>query len=220
MSCRAARLCHSAAHGGQVLAPLDLVQHLVKTWAGIELELAAHHKPVKTAKPHTDAGETRTAACIWVVCLCACLSDAQLPCMQVRDPASGTLCLSACVCVHLSDASNPEPCHLLAVVARHVKTHQHSGMSCTLSELIPHKACSKIGCRRDVSLMRFLLTTLQRAERHLLTTLQRAERHLVTTLQRAEHHLSKTTLQRAQLPPACVVCSISAGRAGTPGPAQ
>ncbi|KAL0031937.1 hypothetical protein WJX79_006910 [Trebouxia sp. C0005] len=51
---RAARLCHSAAHGGQVLAPLDLVQHLVKTWAGIDLELAAHHKPVKTAKAHSD----------------------------------------------------------------------------------------------------------------------------------------------------------------------
>ena len=74
MHCRAARLCHSAAHGGQILATLDLVQHLVKTWAGTDLELAAHHKPVKTAKPHSDAGETRFAASTWVVCLCVCLS--------------------------------------------------------------------------------------------------------------------------------------------------
>ena len=101
MSRRAARLCHSAAHGGQVLAPLDLVQNLVKTWASIDLELVAHHKPVKTAKPHSDAGETRSAACIWVVCLCACLSDVQLPCMLIRDSASGTLCLSVCVSVCL-----------------------------------------------------------------------------------------------------------------------
>ena len=53
--CRAARLCHSAAHGGQILAPYELVQHLVKTWTGADLELATHHK---TAKPHSDAGKT------------------------------------------------------------------------------------------------------------------------------------------------------------------
>ena len=53
---RAARLCHSAAHGGQILAPLELVQQLVKTWAGSELELQAHHKPAKTTKPHAEQG--------------------------------------------------------------------------------------------------------------------------------------------------------------------
>jgi len=83
-----------------VLAPLDLVQHLVKTWAGTELELAAHHKPVKTTKPHSDAGETRTA-CTWVVCLCVCpsvcLSDVQLPCILFRCAAAGFLCLSICL---------------------------------------------------------------------------------------------------------------------------
>lgn len=55
--CRAARLCHSAAHGGQILAPLELVQQLVKTWAGTDLELQAHHKPAKAAKPHALQGD-------------------------------------------------------------------------------------------------------------------------------------------------------------------
>ena len=55
--CRAARLCHSAAHGGQILAPLELVQQLVKSWAGTDLELQAHHKPAKAAKPHAEKGD-------------------------------------------------------------------------------------------------------------------------------------------------------------------
>lgn len=55
--CRAARLCQSAAHGGQILAPLELVQQLVKTWAGTDLELQAHHKPAKAAKPHAEQGD-------------------------------------------------------------------------------------------------------------------------------------------------------------------
>lgn len=56
--CRAARLCHSAAHGGQILAPLELVQRLVKTWSGNDLELQAHHKPAKAAKPHAEQGDS------------------------------------------------------------------------------------------------------------------------------------------------------------------
>ena len=55
--CRAARLCHSAAHGGQILAPLELVQQLVKTWSGNDLDLQAHHKPAKAAKAHAEQGE-------------------------------------------------------------------------------------------------------------------------------------------------------------------
>ena len=35
------------------MAPLELVQQLVKTWAGTDLELQAHHKP---AKPHAQQG--------------------------------------------------------------------------------------------------------------------------------------------------------------------
>lgn len=44
---RAARLCHSAAHGGQTLAPWDMVQPVLKAWAGLDLELSAQHKGAK-----------------------------------------------------------------------------------------------------------------------------------------------------------------------------
>ena len=35
-TCRAARYCHAGAHGGQIAAPLDLVQAVISSWCGIE----------------------------------------------------------------------------------------------------------------------------------------------------------------------------------------
>lgn len=34
--CRAARFCHAGAHGGQITAPLDLVQGVIGSWCGQE----------------------------------------------------------------------------------------------------------------------------------------------------------------------------------------
>lgn len=38
---RAARFCHSAAHGGQIMLPLSLAESLVEEWTGSKLDLAA-----------------------------------------------------------------------------------------------------------------------------------------------------------------------------------
>ncbi|KAK9843188.1 hypothetical protein WJX74_008421 [Apatococcus lobatus] len=39
---RAARFCHAGAHGGQIAAPLDLVQSVISTWCGIECPPLTH----------------------------------------------------------------------------------------------------------------------------------------------------------------------------------
>ena len=39
MLCRAARFCYGAAHGGQIMMPLDLAQRIVQEWTGELFEL-------------------------------------------------------------------------------------------------------------------------------------------------------------------------------------
>ena len=52
---RAARFCHAASHGGQVTAPYDLVQKVIRTWTGstacLPSEAEMHGEPLHVQVP-------------------------------------------------------------------------------------------------------------------------------------------------------------------------
>lgn len=58
---RAARFCHAASHGGQVTAPYDLIQRVIRTWTGNTARLPSgaemHGQPLHVQVPEkTDPG--------------------------------------------------------------------------------------------------------------------------------------------------------------------
>ena len=45
LTCRAARFCYGAAHGGQIMVPLHVAQELVHIWTGQDLNLLVRVLP-------------------------------------------------------------------------------------------------------------------------------------------------------------------------------
>ena len=45
VTCRAARFCYGAAHGGQIMVPLHIAQELVHAWTGLDLNLLVSGLP-------------------------------------------------------------------------------------------------------------------------------------------------------------------------------
>lgn len=69
-TCRAARFCFAAAHGGQVMMPLELAQEVVASWTGaqhsLQLDAEAQPSPAVLQAYVLAAGSNQEHIASWV----------------------------------------------------------------------------------------------------------------------------------------------------------